>query len=441
MKKKLLAAILSVSMVAALLAGCGNKAADNSAASEGAASTEATNTESAPADDAAETAPADVDYGTGSITIWVAEEVNSFTKAQADKFIEENPQFAGYTVTVESVGEGDAASNMITDVEGGADIYGFAQDQLARLVAAGAVMEVIGDYADFISTSNDAGAVGAASMGDAIYAFPITSDNGYFLFYDSTVVSDPSTLEGIIADCEAAGKGFYMEINSGWYAPAFFFGAGCELTYDSDSDGNFVKANIDYASENGVKAFKAMINLSNSTAFYNGSAISDATNVAAIIDGTWDSSAAKEIFGDGYACSKLPTFTVDGETFQMSGFGGFKLLGLKPQTDVNKAVVCLELAKYLSDTEVQLARYNEVGWGPSNLEAQSDSAVQADEALSALGEQLAYTIPQGQYPNDFWTLSTAFGDDVIADKYDNASDEELMSALQDFQATCESYVQ
>ena len=439
MKKKLLAAILSVSMVAALLAGCGSKDADNSAASDGAANTETTNTESA--DNAGAAAPADADYGTGSITIWVAEEVNSFTKAQADKFMEENPQFAGYTVSVESVGEGDAASNMITDVEGGADIYGFAQDQLARLVSAGAIMEIIGDYANFVSTSNDAGAVGAATMGDAIYAFPITSDNGYFMYYDKSVVTDPSSLEQIIADCEAAGKGFYMEINSGWYQTAFFFATGCELTYDADSDGKFVKANVTYASDNGVKALKKMIELSNSTAFYNGSAVSNATNPGAIIDGTWDSSAAKELFGDNYACAKLPTFSVDGESFQFSGFGGFKLLGIKPQTDTNKAVVCLELAKYLSGTEVQLARYNEVGWGPSNLEAQGDSAVQADEALSALAEQLAFTIPQGQYPNEYWDLATALGDDVIADKYDSASDDELMSVLAEFQATCESYAQ
>lgn len=441
MKKKLLAALLSVSMVAALLAGCGSKDADNSAASDGAANTETTNTEAAPADDAAEAAPADVDYGTGSITIWVAEEVNAFTQSQVDKFMEENPQFAGYTVTIEAVGEGDAASNMITDVEGGADIYGFAQDQLARLVSSGAIMEVIGDYADFISTSNDAGAVGAATMGDAIYAFPVTSDNGYFMYYDKSVVTDPSSLEKIIEDCEAAGKGFYMEINSGWYQTAFFFATGCELSYDADSDGKFVKANVTYASDNGVKALKKMIELSNSTSFYNGSAVSNATNPGAIVDGTWDSGAAKELFGDNYACAKLPSFTVDGETFQFSGFGGFKLLGIKPQSDTNKAVVCLELAKYLSNTETQLARYNEVGWGPSNLEAQSDSAVQADEALSALAEQLAFTIPQGQYPNEYWDLATALGDDVIADKYDNASDEELMSVLADFQATCESYAQ
>ena len=123
----------------------------------------------------------------------------------------------------------------------------------------------------------------------------------------------------------------------------------------------------------------------------------------------------------------------------MSGFGGFKLMGIKPQTDTNKAVVCLELAKYLSSAEVQLARYNEVGWGPSNLEAQADEAVKSDEALTALAEQLAHTIPQGQYPNEYWDLATSLGDDVIADAYDNSTDEELMSVLENFQATCESY--
>ena len=103
--------------------------------------------------------------------------------------------------------------------------------------------------------------------------------------------------------------------------------------------------------------------------------------------------------------------------------------------------VCLAMASYLSGEEVQLARYNAIAWGPSNLNVQANEAVQADEALSALAEQLAFTIPQGNYPGDYWTLATALGDDVIAGKYDNATDEELMEVLKTFQATCESYAQ
>lgn len=440
MKKKVLALMMSTAMIASMLTACGG--GDDSNANNNNDANANANNNVADTQTGGDTAgDENVDYGTGEITIWVAEEVSTFTQEQVAAFQEANPQYAGYTVTVEPVGEGDAASNMITDVEGGADIYGFAQDQLARLVTSGAIAPLGDQYASFVDEQNDAGAASAAKMGGTTYAFPITSDNGYFLYYDSSVITDPTSLDAIVADCEAAGKGIYMEINSGWYQPAFFFGTGCTLTYDADDEGNFTACNIDYASDKGVTALKAIINLKKSSAFVNGSSASNATNFAAIIDGTWDSGAIKDVLGDNYACAKLPKFTVDGTDYQLGGFGGFKLLGIKPQTDANKLAVCQAMAQFLSSEETQLARYDVVGWGPSNMAAQQSDAVQADEALSALAEQLAETIPQGQYPNDYWTLATSLGDSVIAGEYDNASDEDLMAVLQNFQDTCTSYAQ
>ena len=377
--------------------------------------------------------------GDKTLKIWVPDATKEFTEKQVAAFMEAHPEYADYAVTVEAVGEGDAASNMLTDLDAGADIFNFAQDQLARLVAAGALIELSEENAAIVAEENDAGSVAAATMGDLVYAYPLTSDNGYFLYYDKSVVSDPGSLEAIVADCEAAGKGFYMEINSGWYQPAFFFGAGCTLTYDTDDTGAFTACNVDYASDAGVGALKAIVALAKSPAFHNGSSIGNATNAAAIVDGTWDSGAAKDLFGDNYACAKLPTFDLNGEAVQMSGFGGFKLLGVKPQTDEEKLALCDELALFLSSGEVQLARFEEVGWGPSNLSAKADEAVQADEALSALGEQLAFDIPQGQYPGDYWSLATALGDSVIAGDYNDADDAALLAALQNFQDTCIGY--
>ena len=46
------------------------------------------------------------------------------------------------------------------------------------------------------------------------------------MYYDKSVVTDPSSMEAILADCEKAGKNVYMDITSGWYQTAFFFGAG-----------------------------------------------------------------------------------------------------------------------------------------------------------------------------------------------------------------------
>ena len=194
--------------------------------------------------------------------------------------------------------------------------------------------------------------------------------------------------------------------------------------------------NCDYASENGVKALKSMIKLAKSPAFVNGSSASNATNLGAIVDGTWDSNAVKEMLGDNFAAAKLPV--VDG--YQLGGFGGFKMLGVKPQVDENKLAACDALAAFLTSGEVQLARYNAVQWGPSNLAAQQDESVKANEALAALAAQLAFTMPQGQYPGEYWSLATALGDDIIADKLDNASDEELLSTLTNFQTTAGTYV-
>ena len=370
----------------------------------------------------------------GEIKIWVAENVVDFTNEQVEAFKAANPEFANMTVKVEPVGEGDAANKVITDVESAADIYGFAQDQLGRLVKAGAIEEVEEENAKVVEAENDAGSVGAVKMGDVMYAYPMTSDNGYFLYYDKSVVTDPTDLDKILADCEAAGKSFYFQVNSGWYQVAFFFAYGCELTYDTDSEGSYVKLNTNYNSETGVAALKAMIEAAKSPAFQNGSSLSTATNVAAIVDGVWDSGAAKDLFGENYAATKLPAY----KGTQLSGFGGFKMLGVKPQTDEDKLAACDALAAYLTSAEVQLARYKAVGWGPSNLAAQQDPAVQEDVALAALGAQLAYTIPQGQYPNGYWTAAEGLGDDILADKLDDADDAALLEVLNTFVANCEA---
>ena len=368
------------------------------------------------------------------IKLWVAENAVDFTKEQIEAFKAANPDFANFEYIVEPVSESQAATNVITDIESAADIFGFAQDQLGRLVQAGALVEVEEENAKKVTAENDEGSVAAVTLGDVMYAYPMTSDNGYFMYYDKSVVTDPTDLAKILADCEAAGKSFYMEINSGWYQVAFFFAYGANIAYDMDLEGNYVALNTNYASEDGVKALKAMIDVAKNSSFQTGSSLSTATNVGAIVDGTWDAGSAKELFGDNFAATKLPAW--DG--IQLSGFKGYKMMGVKQQTNDDKLAACDALAAFLTSEEVQIARYKALGWGPSNLKAQQNEAVQADAALTALREQFQYSAPQGNYPNGYWSTATGLGDDILADKLDNATDEELMEVLKTFVANCEA---
>ncbi len=161
MKKRVLALAMSTAMIASVLTACGggkdtpaqdtNNAADNTAAANNTATDNNAPAENNAADNnAADNTAADnqtMDFGSGEIKIWVPDAVTGVTQTLADSFFSEHPEMAGYTVKIEPMGEGDAAGKVIMDVEAAPDLYAFAQDQMARLVAAGALTTISGDYA------------------------------------------------------------------------------------------------------------------------------------------------------------------------------------------------------------------------------------------------------------------------------------------------------
>ena len=121
----------------------------------------------------------------------------------------------------------------------------------------------------------------------------------------------------------------------------------------------------------------------------------------------------------------MPSFTVDGETFHISSFSGYKLIGVKPQTDGKKASVCRKIARYLTNQECQLQRFNEVGWGPSNILASQDEKVLAQPGLQALAAQLPYSQEQGLMPSSWWSNCSTLASSVKAD----TTDAQLVEAL------------
>jgi Maltose-binding periplasmic proteins/domains len=199
--------------------------------------------------------------GSYDITIWVAENAVELTKQQIADFNDTNEDGITFNATIEAVSEADAATQMITDVEAGGDIYCFAQDQFARLVQAGALAKLGVKAGEAVAAANDAGTVAAATSGDTLYAYPLTSDNGYFLYYDKSIIPDEDvdSLEKLIADCEAAQKFFAFEQQtSAWYLAAFFFATGCKSEWVTDDSGAFISVTDTFNSPEGLIAVKGM---------------------------------------------------------------------------------------------------------------------------------------------------------------------------------------
>lgn len=356
--------------------------------------------------------------GTYDITVWVSEidGVADLTAQQIDAFEAANPGIV-INATIEGISEADSATQMIASVEDGADIYCFAQDQLARLVMAKALNPLGQAAAKTVTELNDAGAVAAATVGGQLYCYPLTSDNGYYMYYDKSVVKAEhlDSLEDIIADCEAAGKLFSYELENAWYTASFFFATGCTSEWTTDSEGEFTAVNDTFNSPAGLIAVEGLQKILKSPA-YNNSSAADAFAAAVpsgvVVSGPWCAAAVQGILGENYGATDLPSFTVDGKSYHLGSYSGNKLMGVKPQTDAKRNAVLQQLALYLTGEECQKQRFEQFNWGPSNVAVQNTDAVKTNPALSALAAQSAYAIPQGQIHGSWWDIAKAIGTDA-----------------------------
>ena len=366
--------------------------------------------------------------GTYDITMWVSEKDNvaDLFRAQIDKFEAANPGII-INPSIEGVTEADAGSKVVADVASAPDIFCFAQDQLARLVQASALAKLGVSAQATVKELNDAGSVAASTVAGTMYAYPMTSDNGYYMYYDTSIISeeDAKDLAKLVKACEDNNVKFRFALENAWYTASFFFATGCDSQWTMDAEGNFNAVNDDFNSDKGLIAMKGMQILAKSPAYD-----SDADNfvdAGVIVTGIWNAGSAEEHFGENLGVAELPSFTVDGQSYHLGGYSGFKLMGVKPTNDPKKAAVLSLLAQYLTNEECQLERYEAFQWGPSNKAAQASEAVQSNPSLAALAAQIANpnTKPQGQIHGSWWDIAKVLG----ADAKNAATEDDLKAAL------------
>lgn len=291
------------------------------------------------------------------------------------------------------------------------------------MVGAGGLYEVTRNK-DAIIAENLPGSVDAATKDGKLYGYPMTADNGYFLYYDKSVISeeDAKTLDGILSAANKAGKKMFMDVSNGWYIASFFLGAGGKLGIDGNG-----KQTCDFNNEAGVKVGEAIKAFTADPAFLTGD---DAVltggfgdNIVAGVSGTWTADAIKEKLGDNFAATKLPTFTVDGKQVQMGSFAGYKLVGVNSQTKY--PVDAMDLAEWLTKEESQALRFEKRAMGPSNIKISESSEVRDNIPLAALALQEQYATSQKEVLGAYWTPAEAFGTAMEAKDYSKSIKEQL----------------
>ena len=356
------------------------------------------------------------DNGDVELTVWGAEEDEALLTSIIEDFQTEYKGQANFHITFTAQSESNCKDVLMGDLEAGADVFAFADDQLNTLVAAGALEPV--ENADRIKSENLPGAVEAASVGSTLYAYPLTADNGYFLYYNKQFFNqeDIKTFDRMLQIAEENGKKITMDWSSAWYVYSLFGNTGLEVGLNSDGITNFCTWNQTEGNIKGVDVANAMLAISESPAFLNTveagflEGVQDGSVIAGV-SGVWNAVAMEEAWGADYGAAKLPTYTCAEKQIQMASFSGYKLIGVNAYSEHYTWAV--RLAEWISNEKNQQLRFKMRGQGPANTKAAASADVQNSPAITALLEQSAFSRLQ-RIGGNFWDPVSAFALNMAA---------------------------
>jgi arabinogalactan oligomer/maltooligosaccharide transport system substrate-binding protein len=408
--KKILAGVMALLMIASL-AACGNTAG---------------------------TTTANKPQGGGqkyTLTIWGAEQDQDMLKAMCAAYAAANPQNT-YKFLFGVQGENDAADKILNDVTSGPDIYSFPSDQINRLFAGGALARIGGSIESEVKASNTPESVDAATITvngvDQLMAYPSTGDNCYFVYYDKSVFTNPedlTTLDKMLDAAEAAGKTVHFKLdNDGWYLSSFFF-TNPELKYNVTYNENMVEESVEinYNAPGGMDVMKSLrtyLQRDGLVATTDDSKIiagftpnaEGVTTIAAAITGIWNKEKIQEQLGDNMGVCVLPKANIGGEMVQLSGYFGYKLIGVNGYSK-NKGEAH-KLAQWLTNEQNQILRYETRGFGPTNINAMKMDKVINDPVIKTIFQQATFNRTQKGVPSQYWTPMGSLVTPIITAKND-----------------------
>lgn len=369
------------------------------------------------------------DDGQVHLRVWAGEEDEALLAEISKRFIAEHAGEADITIDWEPMVEGQCRPGVLGDILHAPDIYTTIDGDIRALAAGGAAAAVLNP--DEIRENNMDAAVKAVTVGDDIYGYPVTADNGYFLYYNKAYFSesDVTDLDKMLEIADKHCKQFAMDWSSGWYLYAFFGQTGLTVGANSDGVTNFCDWNSTENEIRGVDVAEALLDIASHKSFVSTpdwlTGIKSG-QVIACVSGVWDETVIKELWGDNYGAAKLPCYTVNEKKVQMACYFGYKVLGVNPYS--RHVMWAHKFADYVANEENQKLRFAMRGQGPSNKRAALSPEIQEAVAVQAMLAQSEFSEPQ-RLGYNFWEPATLLGNTLAAHNPENLDLQELLDTV------------
>ncbi len=362
------------------------------------------------------------------LVVWGAEEDAELMNQIIQNFQAKYQGQADFHILFEVQGESQCKDVLIGGLEDGADVFTFADDQLNALAAAGALDPI--ENAGEIRNRNLSSTVEAATVNNQLYAYPLTADNGYFLYYNKQYITEEQmkTLDGILEAAAANNKLFTMDWSSAWYVYSFFGNTGLQVGLNDDGITNYCTWNQTDGDIRGIDVAQAMLEIAGNSGFssrtdqefLNG--VRDGSVIAGV-SGVWNCVAIKEIWGEDTGVAKLPTYSCNGDQIQMASFSGCKLIGVNAYSE--HLEWASKLAEWITNEENQRLRFKMRGQGPSNIIVADSTEISQSPEIAALLEQSEFSQLQ-RVGGKFWDPVSKFAGSMAAG---NPSGQDLQEQL------------
>ena len=378
------------------------------------------------------------------LIIWATAAEEAVVNAVLEDYNAQAGEDDKISVKYVAVAEGDTGTEIAKDptASSAPDLFLCADDHIFNLQSKGIVLDITSDYGKAVKAAVTENAYLGASYNNKLYGFPVTNDNGYFLWYnkDKLTANDVKDLGGLLKKAKDTNAQILFDIANGWYVPSFFFApevCGVEsLRYKQNSDGDVVYT-VTWDNNNGVAAAEAVRELCKTyeTQIATGSndkiveGFKNGTIIAAV-SGTWMQPDLEGAIGaDKLAATKLPTYKVGSKDCQMATFAGSKVYCINQQKtgDVNvaKRAKAVKFADYLTQKKAQLKRFEVRATLPCNLEAQKDKSYTDNLTTGgkALLEQFAAAsaVQSLSAEGRYWDVGKAIGQALLDGKLGSAS--------------------
>lgn len=370
-----------------------------------------------------------------SISVWGPADDQEMLQEMAENFKAKYADEANITITISEESEVTCKETVLIDPQNAADVYIFADDQFDALVNHNTLHEVTYETAEIIEENGgqDSAAIAASSKDGKLYAYPMTASNGYFLYYNDEYFTeeDVKSLDKMLEIAEENSKKVAMDFTSGWYLYSFFKGAGLSVEINEDGKGNTCDWNTTEGQYTGLDVAEAMCEIAGNEGFLNcgdDDFVKGAKEgvIIAGINGTWNANNMREAYGEHYAATKLPEYTLAGNSVQMHSFAGYKLVGVNEYAEQEEWAQ--KFARWITNEENQMKRFAVKGEGPSNVKAASSEEVLASPAIAALAAQSQYAHIQ-RVDDSFWMPVYVYGTTIMAGNLDEKDLQDLLDQM------------